>query len=581
MWQEDLAVELNSARIPAQRRQIIGAYRERTGHSEQHLYRIAGSYGFDSGRAKRADVGVLKSELTEGQIEFVAALMYETGRENKGPIMPVERAIQIAADSGYLEPGQVTPATMNRILRERNMSKAHMKAATPHTEMRSLHPNHVHTFDVSVCIQYYLKNGRLGIMDERDFYKNKLENYAKIKTKMLRYVIVDHFSGAYYFRYFGTSGESADNLWNFLKEAWAPKADARLPFRGVPFHLLMDTGAANKSKAILNFLERLGVNIPKGRPYNPRRQGGCEVAHDIIEEWFESSLRLQPAATIEDINAWALDMMVWHQANKIHTRHGMPRTACWLFIKEHQLRELPPEDLLQDLYARPEEERTVENYTISFRAKEYGLKHVEGLFNGAKVNVILRPYKWPVVDVAWQGTLYEVEPVEKLPATLGGFRANAAIIGETYRANPETETQKAEHRFDNMAYGEEKSLPGGRGKKKGDIPFEGLQVFGHHADKVDVAFIGRRGTPIEIDRNISREIPLGQFLKRLHETIGVIPPQLNQELKDRFGATIDVSEGEEVIRSIQDGTWMKRGKSLPEGRGERGERGDAAAQSIG
>jgi len=84
---------------------------------------------------------------------------------------------------------------------------------------------------------------------------------------------------------------------------------------------------------------------------------------------------------------------------------------------------------------------------------------------------------------------------------------------------------------------------------------------------VDVAFIGRRGTPIEIDRNISREIPLGQFLKRLRGAIGVIPPELNQELKDRFGATIDVSEGEEVIRSIQDGTWTKRD--------------DAAVQSIG
>jgi hypothetical protein len=549
MWQEELAAELKGANA-ASRKQIINSYSLQTGRSTQHLYRVAKEHGFDSGRGKRSDHGVLKSGFTDGQIDFIAALMYETGRENKGPIMPVERAIQIAEDNGYIEPGQATPGTVNRILRERQMSKKNMSTATPHTPMRSLHPNHTHAVDVSVCIQYYLKNGKLGIMDERDFYKNKPENFAKIKTKMLRYVIVDHFSGAYFFRYFGTSGESAENLWTFLKEAWTMKDNDKLPFRGVPFHLLMDTGAANKSKAIVNFLERLDVNIPKGLPYNPRRQGAVEVAHDIIEEWFESGLRLQPAASIEDVNAWALDMMIWHQANKTHTRHGMTRTACWLLIKPEQLRELPPEDILQDIYARPEEERVVQNYTISFRAKEYGLKHIAGLFNGAKVNVILRPYKWPVVDVSYQDKLYEVEPIEMLPGIQGGFQANAAIIGETYRANPQTETQRAAKRFDNMAYGEE--------KKKDAVPFAGLQVFGHHADKVDVAFIGKKGTPIEIERNIQKEIPFGQFLKRLNDAIGVIPKELNQELKARYGATIEISEAEEVIRNIQDGAWPKQ-----------------------
>jgi len=547
MWQEDLAAELKSAQ-PTERRRIISAYIERTGHSEQHLYRIAKANGFVSGRERRSDSGTLKCDLSERQIDFVAGLMYETGRENKGPIMPVERAIQIAEDSGYIDPGQVTPATMNRLLRDRLISKKHMKAPAPHTNMRSLHPNHVHEFDVSVCVQYYLKNGRLGIMDERDFYKNKLENYAKIKTKMLRYVLVDHFSGAYYFRYFGTSGESAENLWNFLKEAWAPKPALRLPFRGVPFHLLMDTGAANKALAIVNFLERLGVNIPKGRPYNPRRQGSVEVTHDIIEEWFESSLRLQPATSIEEINAWALDMMIWHQANKAHTRHGMPRTPCWLLIQRDQLRELPPDDILQDLYARPEEERTAVNYEISFRGKTYNLKHVDGLFNGAKVNVILRPYKWPTVDVAHQGRIYEVAPVETLPAIQGGFRTAAAVIGQSYRANPETDTQRAVTRMDNMAYGED-------GKQKDAIPFDGLRVFGHHADKLAADFITRQGTPIEVERTIQREISFTEFLKRLRDAIGVITTELNTDLRNRYGSTIGIAEAEEVIAGIQSGTW--------------------------
>jgi hypothetical protein len=116
MWQEDLAAELKSSK-PRERKGIILKYRDLAGLSEQGLYRVAAEYGFDSGRKRRADRGVLKTGLTDQQIELVAALIYETGRENKGPIMPVERAIQIAEMNGYLEPGQVTPGTMNRILR--------------------------------------------------------------------------------------------------------------------------------------------------------------------------------------------------------------------------------------------------------------------------------------------------------------------------------------------------------------------------------------------------------------------------------------------------------------------------------
>jgi len=188
------------------------------------------------GRKKRADNGVLKTGLTDQQIELIGSLLYVTGRENKGPIMPVERAIQIAEMNGYIEPGQVTPSTMNRILRERQMSKMHMKADSPHTPMQSLHPNHVHVYDVSVCIQYYMKDGKLGIMDERDFYKNKFDNFSKIKNAgCWRYVLVDHFSGFFVFKYYNTTGETKDNMWDFLKWAWAGAHHDKIPFRGVLF----------------------------------------------------------------------------------------------------------------------------------------------------------------------------------------------------------------------------------------------------------------------------------------------------------------------------------------------------------
>lgn len=549
MWQEDLAAELKSSK-PGERKAVLVKYSERTGLSNQQLYRIAAEYGFESGRKKRADSGVLKTGLTDQQIELIASLLYETGRENKGPIMPVERAIQIAEMNGYLEPGQVTPSTMNRILRERQMSKKHMKQPAPHTPMRSLHPNHVHVFDVSVCIQYYMKDGKLGIMDERDFYKNKPENFAKIKKRLLRYLLVDHFSGAFIFKYYNTTGETQDNLWDFLKWAWAGNHHEKIPFRGVPFHLLMDTGSANKSHAIVNFLERLGVNIPKGLPYNPRRQGACETTHTIVEEWFESGLRIQQGTSEEQINVWALDMAAWHQAFKPHTRHGMPRTQCWLFITEEQLRELPDEETLQEVFVDKEETRQVGGaYTIDFKGSEYNLKHIPGISIKDTVRIIQKIYKRPLIDIEWQGNLYECKPIDVLPKLQGKFRADAAIIGESYRSQPETPTQKAIKRFDNMAYGET--------KKKGDIPFDGMQVFGGLADQISVDFIAKKSTPIEVDRGITEtRISFMEFKKRLHAETGRIDVGMAEALRTKYENGIEIKEAEEVIAAIAEGRWQ-------------------------
>jgi hypothetical protein len=464
--------------------------------------------------------------------------------------MPTERAMQIAEDNGWIKPGQASPSVMNRLLRERQLSKTHQKAPAPHTEMRSLHPNHVHEVDVSVCIQYYLKGGRLGILDERDFYKNKPHNFAKVKTRLLRYVLVDHFSGSFWLKYYDTTGETQKNMYDFLREAWGRKdEEEKLPFRGVPFVMLWDAGSANVSKTMVSFFDSLGVSVPKGRPRNPRRNGAVEVTHNIIEPWFESGLRIQPATSVDELNQWAHDFSIWFQADRKHTRHGMPRTTCWLLIKEEQLRELPSEDILRDLFVSPKEERTVSGaYTISYRGNEYSLKHIEGLFRGAKVWAILKPYKWPAIEVAYREAVYEAAPVEKLPAIEGGFSRNAAIINEQYRSQPETETECAIKRMENMAYGENHS--------KGVVPFEGLRVYGHHADKVDATLMPRRGTPMEIDRGITETlISMTEFLKRLVGRVGSISREMNTRLREEYGESIETTKAEEIIRSIEDENW--------------------------
>lgn len=554
VWQEDLASELKNADNAAARTRVIEGYTQRTGLSSQHLYRVARQFGYVSGRKARADKGVRRSGLTDRQVELVAGLIQTTAREVKGPIMPVERSLEIAADSGCLEADQVTPAGMRNILRTHQLNAASMKVADPHSRMRSLHPNHCHVFDVSVCIQYYLKGKKgLCIMDERDFYKNKLHNFAKVKARLLRYVIVDHFSGMFYFRYFEAAGESQNNLYTFLVEAWRGRDDERYPFRGVPFHLLMDNGAANSARAVVSFLERLEINIPAGKPYNSQRQGAVERMHGIIEVWFESGLRLQPAYDLDTLNTWAFDFCVHHNATRIHTRHGMTRTQCWLLIREDQLRDLPDREILSEIYSYTDEQFTRSvgrEYSISYKGETYNLKHVEGIVPGVStVRIIIKPFDPETIGVAFRDVIYEVKPVKILPAELGAFPVTAAVIGEEFKSQPDSVVQQAKKRIENMAYGED--------RKKDQIPFAGLTVFGHQADKVDLTLMPRKGTPMEIDRAIvEKRISFTEFLKRLTGRVGAISKETNRQLKAAFGDSIEVSRADEVIAQIEaEGTW--------------------------
>jgi transposase InsO family protein len=550
MWQADLVRELNCYDDTAK---VIDAFCRQTGLAPATIYRTAKKYGWKSNNKRRKDKGTAKSEITKQQITYIAGLLETTARENKGPIMPVETALDIAIDNGIIEQGQVSVSTMQRLLREHNMSKEQLNAPSPHTEMRSLHPNYCHLVDVSVCIQYYLKNGTMKIMDERDFYKNKPHNFAKIKQKLLRYVLDDHFSGYFAFRYYVADGESRENLWDFLKWAWRAKGDSRYPLRGVPFYLLMDAGSAQTSHAMRNFFDGLGIERPKGKPYNPRRQGAVETVHNIIETRFETRLRISPAHTVEELNEWAFDFTIHHHATKIHRRHGMTRLASWLLIKQEQLREMPEDDVLNMIYVEPEAECPVRGYRLTYRGCDYNLKCIEGLPARCKVKVRLNPYLWKIdqsITVIWDDTAYEIKAIGKLSAEQGAFSENAAIIGQEYRAQPETSTQKSKKEIKEMAYGTQEP-------KKGSVPFAGTVVFGHQADKVaNLATLAKQGMPISIDRSIvDRQIPIHELFKRLVREVGAITPELNKQLRAEYGDTISFSTAEELIDKIAAGEW--------------------------
>ena len=544
MWEQSFVEQLTAAKN-GEKQKVINKYIEMTGRTAQGLYRIAVKNGYKTNRKQRSDKG--SCELNDRQISFIYAQIKVTSRELKGPIMPVEKALIIAEDNGIIERGVVSVSRMQSILAERQMNSAAIKAPTPHIKMRSLHPNHVHVYDMSVCIQYYLKgkNKGLGIMREDMFYKNKYENFAKVKKKLIRYILVDHFSHLIWVKYYYSGGETQENLYDFLISSWSGGKHDKIPFRGVPFYALFDKGAANTSKAITTFLNRLDIKTPDSLPHNPRRQGSAEVAQNLVERWFESGLKMQPAQSVEDLNSWATDWCAWFDGTREHDRHKMTRIECWLRIKKEQLRELPEKQILHYLYEKPGENRLVHgDYTISFCYKnhdvrEYNVKHIAGLQpNRSRVEVILRPYNWPEIGVVYDQVEYLLKPIGY---TEGGFREDAAIIGEEFKAMPETKTQQAMKTADNLAYGED--------HKKDAVPFEGLQVYGNQAEKVTLEYLPKTG--IEINTSQSgfedKEISIMEFMQKLLSSGVGITPELNKAIKDTYGKTILLAESKRLL----------------------------------
>lgn len=554
-WAREMTNRLSQA-VNGEKDRIIAEYQHLTGKSPATLYRIAKKHGFNSNRKRRSDAGTCS--LNDHQLQFVSTLIQTTAREVKGSILPVSEALSIAVDNGVIEADSISEHWLAALLRKRDMNGAALDAPTPCIRMASLHPNHVHVFDASICIQYYLKRGKgSGFMDERDFREKKPKNFAKIKQRLFRLILADHFSHYLFVKYYETSGENALMTFDFLCSAWRGGLHEKAPFYGVPFLLLMDAGSANTAKGIMNFLENgLGIEIPKNAVHNPRRQGSAEVAQNIVETHFEARLRLEPAKTVEEINAWVADWLVHWNGTRRHRRHGMTRTDCWLkYIRAEHLRELPSDDILRDLYAEPEVERTVRpDYCISFRGPDYRLKHIEGIRPGHKVRVILRPYHWPEVAVVFGDTEYLVSPVGTMDNG-GCFPATAAVIGEEYKAQPYTPAQRAREINDNLAYGEE--------RKKGDLPFGGtLQVFGHQADKVAAVPMPRRGVPIEVGRDPGvQHIPIMELLKRLRNAGVTITPALNAELREELGQSVAAATADEVVRALCDGVdWRDAGQ---------------------
>lgn len=424
--------------------------------SRPQLYREIKKVGFETGRKTRSDKG--KTVVPAEVAEQVGAMVHLAARANGKKTLPISTALEILQVDGKAP--KVSPATISRVMKANMCHPSQLATPTVHTTVRSLHPNHVWQVDASVCVIFYLPKGGMQVMDEKKFYKNKPHNLKKIENeRVIRYVIIDHYSGSIYVEYVA-GAETSENLIQVFLNAISIRGFEE-PMHGVPTILYADKGCANTSGLFKNLMERLNVTFIAHATGNSRAKGQVENSQNIVETQFEGRFKFLHIENLEQLNALAKRWRIDWNEHKKHSRTKQTRNAVWRTIAINQLRKAPPMELLKELVSTVPVERTVSgNLMISYAIKGYGshdydLRHIDGIYPKAKVSVVVNPYRSPCVDVIMtnaggESATYTVEPMQK---DWVGFDVNAPVIGETIKAMPNSQIDNQRNKAIKTAHG--------------------------------------------------------------------------------------------------------------------------------
>ena len=495
--------------------------------SNAELYRRLAKVGFTSGRKTRSDKGntivsIEAAELVGGMVINAAS---KTGKKR----MSIKLALEVAQDSGKA-PG-VSAATISRIMKQNMCHPAQLAMPTAHTRQRSLHPNHVWQIDASVCVVFYLNHkAGLHVMDEREFYKNKPANLKKIeKDRVIRYVLTDHTSGSIYHEYFWRS-ENVENLTNFFFSC-IQKRSLKEPMHGVPFILYVDKGTANTSGMFKNLMTRLDVEFIAHATNNSRAKGSVEQANNLIETNFESLLSFRSVDSIEELNAFANEWRIMFNETKTHSRTKRTRNQVWNMIRPEQLRIAPSIELCRELVTTTPITRTVKGdltvqHTVKgYDEKFYSVKHIPDIFVGAKVDVVVNPYRAPDIDVLTTNEHGEQVIYTCVPDQLDIFGQlhDAPVIGQEIQSMPNSKIDESRNRIMKQAFNANTQAEVDKALKKRTPAYQGQIDVTAHITKHDVPeYLPRAGQQMEIQKQKNQLPPLNyiQAAKQIKGLVG-------------------------------------------------------------
>lgn len=418
---------------------LVAEAQQLFGVSRNTFYVRVKQAGYSSGRKVRVDRG--QTVITEDELQVVSKIMLQSNRANNKRLLSVADAMQLAHNTGALD-RDISVSQMTRQLQARGLTTKQLKSQSPYQPLKSSYPNWAWEFDVSLCVLYYMQDDKLGLMAENEFYKNKPENFKRIENKrLLRYLITDHASGSFYLRYYLGSGETSEILFDFLMRAMHQR-DQDGAMYGVPRLFVWDAGSANQSAVIKSLLTALDIRHYTHIPGNPRAKGQVECTHDLVERHFEGMLSCHQVSGLDDLNDRANNWRLHYCTHANLRRAGSPRYNLWQLITNEQLRICPDTAICQQLLRDKLDVRVVKgDLTIQYQVKGYPTYHysvadVPDIRIGESVEVTVNPYQAPSLYVITPAGQYALTPIK---TDQFGFYENAALIGEQYKSQPDTE----------------------------------------------------------------------------------------------------------------------------------------------
>ena len=468
-------------------------------------------------RKRRSDAGATSLSLADAQ--RLSAQMMQGYRGNDKSIQALNLSLEqlrsenplfaSVTDPATGETRQLSESACARALRLYALHPDQLNAPAPVQQLASDHPNDVWQIDASISTLFYVPEGGVATMDKAVYYKNKPENFEKIKRQRLtRYVLTDHCSGAIFVHYVA-GGESTVNMAEAFLAAIEPRPGQQM--YGVPFHLMMDPGSAGVGGAFGNLMRRLQVTPVVNQAGNARAKGQVENAHNLVETNFESGFKFTHVPSIDWINEKAQMWMRYYNSVRKHGRHGLTRWAKWLEITQQQLRLVDAALARELLTHAPESPKVDRNLCVRFDGRVWDVSTVPGVLVGGNVDITFNPFDRSVALVVEHDAQGHelLLPVPEAKEGAHGFREGAARIAREMKSLPDTVAVTNRKLMERLAMGADTDEAAAAARKAKALPFGGKHdPYKHHEQSLPAATVlPRRGTELAAITRVAQAAP--------------------------------------------------------------------------